>query len=130
MGALAFLEFDKKGKDPIPQTWGTRVQIIQPNVQPARLVNIQLDPRGAPQTFAIVLSGNIGAGLGAPLYDISVGIGETNYWWRALAAPAPGAAYIVLAHSVVVDVYPANPAAGTEVAGHCAPSEAAPTLTP
>lgn len=115
----------EKTKD---QTWAGGVFIAQGQPR-VRLINIALDPAGAPSAIALCLSGNLAAGGGAPTYDIAIGIGESSYNWRALPPPAAGAAYIVLAHTVMVDVI-GNAILGSTVWAQASPTDAAPTLTP
>jgi hypothetical protein len=95
-----------------------------------RVLAVSSEPHEAPKTYALNLSPNLAPLLALPLYDVRVGIGEENYEWLNLPAPAAGAVYVVQAHNFTVDVHEGNLGAGTQVFCFAGPTEAVPTLTP
>ena len=95
-----------------------------------RVLNFRIGVHEEPRTFALNLSPNLDPALALPLYDVRIGIGEENYEWLNLPAPAAGAVYVVQAHRLTVDVHEGNVGAGTQVFCFMGPTEAVPTLTP
>jgi len=115
--------------------WGQRVVIPAggPGVgrgAHVRAINFRVGAHEAPQTFALNLSPNLDPLLALPFYDVRIGLGEENYEWLNLPAPAAGAVYVVQAHRITVDVHEGNLGAGTDVMAFAGPTEAVPTLTP
>jgi len=121
------VEQAKHGRRP-RSLWSRSVTIPQGGIG-VLVVDVKCDdPGGPPQCYAIATSLGLN-GSANPTYDITIGIGEDSFQWRALPGLAPNAVRIVMAHSVRVAAHGAL-AGQSIIFAAAVPTSAAPTLTP